>query len=873
MYLAALELRGFKSFAKETILAFEPGTTCVVGPNGSGKSAVADAIRWVLGEQSLKSIRAKRSDDVIFAGSTFRSRLGLAEVSLRLAEAEAAGLDTPELTLTRRIDRSGLSEYRVNGRPVRLLDLTDLLAKIGFAQKSYTVIPQGMIDTLVTASPQERRQMFEDATGVTPLLVQKERTERKLDEVRTQVLRARDLLRELEPRLRSLKRQANRARSRAEIEARLREAERQYLTHRWQTIARLLETDNAQQQTVEQQAQHLEKELAALDTVRGEVLAGTEKIPELERQLADLRRTEREQLVSSVQREPTNVGDVNRLDEEKTAKSKEREKLRYELAGVEKELRETTERQARYARDLASLNARLRSSIPVSGDAETMNPAVREALADVQRRADELLECLQSRQKTTDPSLLIENAKALRSAIRDLGGTIERVVRTPLRTAEPLAEVGHRLEETLHNYTRASEERNKFQARAATLGERIRSVEERLETIRRLSTQRDAIPVPEPGEPGPRESRGSGTSGWEPATGTRLTQIQQEVRAKETELQRIHALLLQSHTDAVRVRDEQRRLQALLRTVDDERTALKVRLAESRTRQDGLLSDARERLGNEEVARLEHGEITADPGADPEPLRQESERLREKLLEIGSIDPSVLEEEIVVEKRVTELRRHVDDLEGASRNLKEALRELVVHVRDRFTDGLTAINERFNHYFREVFGGGRASLALVQPPPIEHAFPDMPAEHQSGERVTDEERAHVHELPAGVEIHVHPPGKRVNNLSQLSGGEKALTSIALLCAILNERASPFVVLDEVDAALDEANSRRFANLLQDMAQRTQCIVITHNRATMEAARALYGVTMGTDGVSQLLSIKLEEAVQAAGPGHAVPTRS
>jgi chromosome segregation protein len=245
------------------------------------------------------------------------------------------------------------------------------------------------------------------------------------------------------------------------------------------------------------------------------------------------------------------------------------------------------------------------------------------------------------------------------------------------------------------------------------------------------------------------------------------------------------------------------------------------------------------------------------------------------------MDPSVIEEASLVEPRVKELRNHVDDLDAAQRTLKEALRELAAHIRERFTGGLTSMNERFNHYFREVFGGGRASLALVQPRPIEHAFPDLPPEETeerpratSAEGDEPDEHAHVHELPLGVEIHAHPPGKRVHSLNQLSGGEKALTSIALLCAILRERASPFVVLDEVDAALDEANSRRFAHLLDDMAQRAQCIIITHNRATMEAARSLYGVTMGADGVSQLLSVKLEDAVrEAPSPRSAQTVRS
>lgn len=851
MYLAALELSGFKSFAKPTKLPFEPGLTCVVGPNGTGKSAVADGIRWVLGEQSLKSIRAKRSEDVIFAGSRLRSRLGQAEVSLTLADADAAGLDTPELVITRRIDRAGNSAYLVNDRPVRLFDLAELLARVGFAQKSYTVIPQGMIDALVTASPQERRQMFEDATGVTPLLLKRERTERRLEETRQQVLRARDVLRELEPRLRTLKRQAARARSRAEVETGLRRAEEQYAALRWALLTEQLTNAQQEQDTADAALAEHRATLSAMRRPSADIAAEAHALPKLQQTIEDLRSQEREMLVSVTRAEVTGADGVDRLAEELAARTKERMKLAHEEQELQQRVRTAEQRAEELSRDLT----RMAGGLPSTSGSGGLSRDARRALGEVRERLAAFLDHARDVQGPKDLPALIEAGEALEAAVADFEATIGDVFEDDALTSSTAVP---RLSELAAEQTRVQGDLRSLEVRLATLRERLRAVDERIETLKRqqsvlrLSAQH------------PVEDLAS--------LQARLLEVRNTLKEHEAELLRVHDALLRAHAASARSEADERRTQTALREAEEQRTTALTKLAESRVRRDDLLRETKEHLGEEFLEQLERGAVRVH-GEQQEPARRhEIEQLRRKLLDIGGIDASVLEEETVVAQRVTELTTHVADLDTAEKSLRTAMKELAQHIHDRFTGAFSAMNEGFNRYFREVFGGGRASLSLVKPQPVEHVLPDVvggEAEAELEEATDDESGPHVHELPAGVEIHAHPPGKKVSALAQLSGGEKALTSIALLFAILEARSSPFVVLDEVDAALDESNSRRFAHLLKGMAERTQFIVITHNRATMEVARALYGVTMGDDGVSQLLSVKLEEVQANVTSGHAV----
>jgi chromosome segregation protein len=839
MRLSALEAVGFKSFAKHTRLEFRESVTAIVGPNGSGKSNIADAIRWVLGEQSMKTLRGKKSEDVIFSGSAARGRLGMAEISLTLANEDgSAPLDAAEVVITRQLTRAGDSQYLLNGRPVRLLDVADLLAKAGFGQKTYTVIGQGMADAFVNASPTERRQMFEDATGVTPLLLKKEQTERKLDATREHLTRARDLLGELEPRLRSLKRQASRARSREEVERELREHETAWYTHLWHEHTASLRQAAGQVGTLDARIAQLAKKLAALRPAATSSESAAH-LPRLRAAIDALRTKEQDITVELARRGVVGEEAVDRRAEEHRAREKEQLKLAGLISETEVALRaknhllqEARDHLRTLQRDLLSLQ-----SAQLEG---ARLEAVREDLEEALAREEMLLDHLHALEDIDDLPPLQEEAEHIK---QHLAHVLERL---DAPDSSPRGTSTTKLREQLETHSRTRDDLEEasanLRARLATLTAQLRSVEERLahlsqaravsdvSTVDRLREELDAV---------------------------RAEREQQSEEADELERQ-----LLAAQTQRASSEAETETLREHIRTAEREKHSIEIAIAGTQARKEDVEHEATARLGPEFVAELSSGRI-ARPGGSATTREADMHRLREKLAQIGGIDPTVLKEETEVEGRVTTLREQVHDLDGAVKHLREGLRELDAHIHRQFSDGMRSMTDAFNTYFRQIFGGGRAALSVVKPRPVEHVLPDVAPGEELGTQ--EEETAelpeagpHVHELPPGVEIRANPPGKKLTALSQLSGGEKALTSVALLFAILSQRPSPFVVLDEVDAALDEANSRRFARMVGELSKTSQFLVITHNRATMEAAGALYGVTMGEDGISQVLSVRLTE---------------
>ena len=265
MYLKKLAIHGFKSFAKKTVLEFEPGITSVVGPNGSGKSNIADSLRWVFGEQSLKLLRGKKTEDVIFAGSDQKARLGGAEVLVSFDNASRViPIDYSEVVIGRRLFRNGNSEYLINGNQVRLLDIQDLLLKSGVGNTSYCVIGQGMIDNFILGGPQAIKELIEDASGVKPYYVKRERALRKFDHTESNLTQVRALIAEIEPRLRSLRRQTRKLEQREDLERELREMQTAYFGEIFRGLKKQTGELDAKIEIFDKQIDGLEKEIRAL---------------------------------------------------------------------------------------------------------------------------------------------------------------------------------------------------------------------------------------------------------------------------------------------------------------------------------------------------------------------------------------------------------------------------------------------------------------------------------------------------------------------------------------------------------------------------------------------------------------------------------
>ncbi|MEI6511019.1 MAG: AAA family ATPase [Candidatus Uhrbacteria bacterium] len=750
MFLLKLELQGFKTFAQKTTLSFLPPKggvspiTAVVGPNGSGKSNFSDAIRWVLGEQSLKLLRGKESQDVIFSGSEGRGRSGFAEVSMTFNnEDHTMPIDFSEVTVTRRLYRDGNSEYLLNGSAARLSDIQLLLAQANVGQRSYSVIGQGMVDHILVSSPEERKAFFDDATGVKQFQIKRHESMLKLKRTYENLAEVEMLLTEIEPRLKSLKRQVSRLQEREEVEKKLRELEHGYFGTMWWQLTDELVGVKEKFSRLDIQVNKETSEVAAL----------VEKVTAMEREEKD----------KDVQDDGLIV-----IQKQYNDMQRKRSGFRDEQFKVQKEIEMAKVRaQSNWAP--LPLTKIIEGIEGVAGGLKGLRSL--KGLDEIYARIDELLESsttLVSRLQRPSPEDVVSDPKMI--------------------------------------------------ARVVELGEMIAGTEAELKTLEE-SMKMHAV--------------------TEKQVRTELFDLQRDLRQKQ---QAIHL-------------------------VENQRNAVAIDLARLEERQANLGRDMDEQLKEQAGdIRGRRVEIKVDTNA----TYPEIQRLRYKLELIGGIDPEIVKEFEETNARFSFLDGQVSDLRSAVADTEKIIDELDEEIHKQSEKAFKKINDEFEKYFKMLFGGGSCSLVKMSREDVKKDAGDDLDEAVAQLGETEKIALRIREREdrvVGIDIQATPPGKKLKALNLLSGGERALTSIALVSAIMAVNPGPFVVLDEVDAALDEANTFRFAGILEELAKLTQFIVITHNRATMEKADVLYGVTMGDDGVSNLLSVNLSDVTAGASARH------
>lgn len=756
MYLKKLELNGFKSFATKTVLDFLPdcdiaaggkcGITAIVGPNGSGKSNVADAIRWAIGEQSSKNLRGKKSEDVIFAGTEGKARLGTAAVTLYFDNTDKRiPIEFSEVAVTRKVHRSGESEYLINGSRVRLLDVVDLLAKAGVGKDSYCVITQGMSDAVLNATPLERRAIFEDAAGVKQYQIEKERALRKLESTRENLVRVDSLVIEIEPHLKNLRRQAEKASQAKDIALKLRSKQELLYSYLWHAFSEERESLVSRRKAIEEAIAKLEAETVHLEEQSqraAKAMETNDREEVIEIEIGKLR----EELNGTI-REKSILEGRREAEVEKQKEREEIETIPVDLNFVQARLEEISTLQAELIDKLAHAE-----KLEDLQDIREFATVVRQRIADLRTQAGE-------------GSVKMKKVMALSDAEREAAAARMAEIESGLV----------RLEASVH---------------AAETNVANKSAE--LAAVREAGrAEREAY-----------------------------FNAEKEFREKEHLLQRRK----------------------------DELNDLKVGLARVEVREEDLTNLVREELSVAPETLQYDGTLV-----ERERLEREVARLKVEVEHAGTIDPLIVDEFQETEKRFVFLSTESEDLKKAILSLKEVIKEMDGKIDAAFKDAFKEIDKRFAEYFKIIFGGGKASLEIVK----------VKLRKQSDETAEDEDESADAEVApeayeVGIEIAACPPGKRIHNLSMLSGGERSLTSLALLFAIISHNPPPFAVLDEVEAALDEANSRRFSKMLAELSEHTQFIAITHNRETMAQAGLLYGVTMAKDGVSKLLSVRLDQ---------------
>jgi chromosome segregation protein len=740
MRLKTIELSGFKSFAKKTELQFGAAITAVVGPNGSGKSNIAESFRFVLGEQSMKSMRGKRGEDLIWNGSGPVPRAGRASVKLIFDNSDRAlNLDFDEVTLERTVHRDGVNDYRLNGSLVRLRDIAELLAQANIGASGHHIISQGEADRVLTASAPERREMIEDALGLTAFLYKREEAEKKIEKTAENMREVEASRRELLPHLKFLQSQVKKIEEGEKLRDELTEKYAEYLkreeVYLKQSEATLKEERDEpllQHAALNATIEHLREELSRTHSTD----AGTRELMHLE-------------------------------EEGRTARQR-REALTRELGRIEGEISAA-----------ARISQTIEGTVPASQAQEFAERALNELNQALELEGQPL--------KAKIQALVVLATEFMRRLTAQAGSAQKTASNLP--SVEELTAKKVTLEQELESVT-AQEE--KVRAGVAALRQKIDS-------------EKDA--------------------------------------SREAERELFQAMAKRSELETT--------LGAL-----ESRMTLLARERESFVRE---LAEAGALIGLAAGDYASYALPVEEPEEDrsrQEERRRKLERMKIRLEESGAIGSAdILKEYQETTEREQFLMRELADLESSSLKLKELIEELTRTLEVRFAEGLVKINTEFDSFFKLMFDGGGASLVTVKEKKLKRGV-----SLEGEEDDADEEDVEVQE---GIDIQLSIPHKRVKGIHMLSGGERALISIALIFAMSQVNPPPFLILDETEAALDEANSRRYGDMIENLARSSQLILITHNRETMGRAGILYGITMGQDGVSKLLSVKFEEALAVA----------
>jgi chromosome segregation protein len=747
MYLKELSINGFKSFARKSDLQFSSAITAIVGPNGSGKSNIAESFRFVLGEQSVKSLRGKKGEDLIWGGSEKVSRGNRASVQVVFDnKSRTFSLDFDEVRIERIVHRDGQNEYKLNDSSVRLKDIHELLANANIGSTGHHIISQGEADRVLAAGPRDRREMIEDALGLKVYQLKKQETERKLHKTEINIEQVQSLRREAAPHLKYLKRQVEKAERSLELQKVLQEKYAEYLKREDTYLAFHHDRLNEARLEPESLLEEVQKNLAQVK----EIIKNTSDAP-----ISD---------------------ELNQADKEYTEASKVRQESEKELSSIEGQI------------------------------------------SFVERRLSAV--------KKTDKK---PDAFIPRAQLEDLVSAIDKNV------TKVLTKGGEQvLERALNDLIHQLKAFLKHEP-----GEVIDTSDADKDELVKLNIDLDAASK-EVNKALEAENKAK-----EKFTSLQLAQSTDNEKNREAE------------RDMFSFMNERRELEGKLSSIDKELIGL------GRDREDFKLQlqEAVALLGRgaseyysyeiKEGNNIVDKELVVNEDRSVQRKRQlELEKLKIRLEELGvGNTDELLKEYKSAEERDEFLERELADLQSSVTNLEGLIVEMQSKLHEQFAEGLTKIAKEFNSFFTLMFGGGSASLERV----VLKQKDDDEEGDGSKEKAKEE----------GVDLQINLPNKRVKGLEMLSGGERALTSIALIFAMSQVNPPPFIILDETDAALDEANSRRYGDMIEALSKRSQLVLITHNRETMSRAGVLYGITMGGDGISKTLSVKFEEAATVA----------
>ena len=966
MYLKRIELHGFKSFADKVNVEFQPGITGIVGPNGCGKSNISDAVRWVLGEQSVKSLRGANMSDVIFAGSEDRRAQNLAEVTLVFDNSDRfMKYDYNEVEITRRLYRmNNEAEYLINKQSCRLKDIIDLIMDTGLGKDSLSIISQGNISSFADNKPEERRGIFEDAAGVSKYKKRKLESIRKLERTNENLERIGDIVVELEKQVGPLKRQKDKAEKYLALKEKLTAIEVNVLINEiteakksLDELSKVIKDLNERQASLEADIllkessnDEIKKKMFTLDqeinALQSKLLEAVSNVSKLETAKVEvdqkrkhaLETLSKENLKENIANMKAILSDVvneyndrvERLDntqEELTTIIGQQEERNKKLLLLKNEIDQLSnninknksrkeilidaiENKSNYHHGIKTVLSLAKSNkniIGVLGDLITTDEGYELALSSALAGAIEFIVTTDDL-TARDAIKFLRDNKAGRATFLPISAMKPRHVREEhlvvcqtmegylglasdfvtyedeiaavvlnqlgnIIVAKDIDSANEISKATFSRYKVVSLEGDVVNVGGSLTGGSFNRQKSSIVQKRELEQVAVTLEQQEK-ELGLKRNEHNGLDNeikevshakLEVVVQSKKEELikakseyeslaDQSVELEEFASGKTESKLVNQLNEAIKYRDnlteEIKSKRELRMAYVNQNEALDVELREYRndlkevqsevntsainaTKLEAMLNNHLARLNDEYRMTYEYAVEHYLDEIDIEQAKLEVYELRTNINRLGNVNVDAIEEYQIISERYENMNTQRIDLIQAQDSILEAIKEMDEIMVERFSETFEKINEEFNHVFRSLFGGGKARIKYTDPTNI---------------------------LETGIDIDVQPPGKAVQNITLFSGGEKALIAISCLFAILRVRPIPMCILDEVEAALDIANVERFAKYLREFSGTTQFIVVTHREGTMEECDLLYGATMQQKGVTKLVSVKLEEAI-------------
>ena len=852
MEFKKIQLNGFKSFAEKTNFLIEDGLTGIVGPNGCGKSNIVESLRWVMGETSAKSMRGSGMEDVIFSGTSNKASKNIAEVSIEVENKDKEGpiqyRELEQIQVRRKIEKDKGSKFYINDKEVRARDAQMFFADLSTGAHSPSIISQGRIGALVTAKPTDRRAILEEAAGISGLHVRRHEAELRLGAAENNLKRADELRRQQEKQLANLQKQAEEATKYKLISDQIKKIEAGLYYLKLLEIDKEIRIENEINTEAEGEVEGFNNKISELEN---SIKTFTDKVnPLREKNIENLSRIQRLNLeLQSLDEENTRIQDeiesikksIQTLDDDIT-----REKgIIIDANSNEKRLKEEKteliETDSKYFETEKLSNEELESAknklkeeqkavdeVVNSLAEETVNISVG-PIRNIKNTISRVKELIDSNEINQAVTLLDRCNMELDSFLNDLKN--ERSRSELLGVSEKSENIKLLQEKYADAYSKNQSIKNESIKR----NERIKTIETEIESWKNLLTNSEKM-VNELTQRKEKLSKQLSDLENQPRVqAERKGQISENLRISDKEKIDNEAIIDETDQKIEMLRTQLNEIQEQSIQIRERKASSGATIEGLQKRKNDLLDRISSELNLNEDNILENSNLNGVEEL-PNPVDQEDalDKKKQEREKLGSVNLKADEETSKYEEEIKKMEQDRADLVTAILKLKDSISELNQKGRERLIEAFEKVNRKFNEVYTKLFNGGNAKLELVDS--------DDP-------------------LEAGLEMLVSPPGKRLQSITLLSGGEQALTALSLIFAVFLTNPSPICVLDEVDAPLDDANVTRFCSLLEELIKitNTKFIIVTHHALTMSKMNRLYGVTMPQKGISQLVAVDLQKA--------------